>query len=244
MDLGGASTQIVFQPSSPIPPSSHRIDMTFSGKTYTLYQHSYLGYGLMQGRTKIKSFSINSGKSGCIASGRVETFSPDAKSASMQITGTRGGYSDCAVITQKVFKSDTCAMTPCSFDGVYMPSLATSFSYEQGYEIYAFSYFYDRTEPLGLTSPLTPSSLLESAKRMCSSSLSPGELALSKENPDFCMDLSYIHALLSVGYGMEESRPIHVTKKVNGFETGWCLGATIHMLDQMFVSGDLSSCSS
>jgi guanosine-diphosphatase len=58
LDLGGASTQIVFEPSFSKPDSSlaegeHKYDLAFAGKTYVLYQHSYLGYGLMRARQSV-----------------------------------------------------------------------------------------------------------------------------------------------------------------------------------------------
>lgn len=46
-----------------------------------------------------------------------------------------------------------------------------------------------------------------------------------------CIDLELIHALLSYGYGLPDDRQLLLAKKINGFETGWCLGATLQMLD-------------
>jgi guanosine-diphosphatase len=58
LDLGGASTQIVFKPMFSKPDSSlvegeHKYDLTFGGKTHILYQHSYLGYGLKRARSSV-----------------------------------------------------------------------------------------------------------------------------------------------------------------------------------------------
>jgi guanosine-diphosphatase len=58
LDLGGASTQIVFEPKFTKPDDvllegDHKYELTFAGKTYVLYQHSYLGYGLMEGRKSV-----------------------------------------------------------------------------------------------------------------------------------------------------------------------------------------------
>ena len=57
LDLGGASTQIVFepvfdekQPDSMLKEGEHKYDLTFGGDKRVLYQHSYLGYGLKQAR--------------------------------------------------------------------------------------------------------------------------------------------------------------------------------------------------
>jgi guanosine-diphosphatase len=58
LDLGGASTQIVFEPKFSKPDSSlvdgeHKYDLQFGGKKHVLYQHSYLGYGLMRARKSV-----------------------------------------------------------------------------------------------------------------------------------------------------------------------------------------------
>jgi guanosine-diphosphatase len=58
LDLGGGSTQIVFEPmfaseGGRLEEGEHKYDLTFGGKTRILYQHSYLGYGLMSARRHV-----------------------------------------------------------------------------------------------------------------------------------------------------------------------------------------------
>ena len=58
LDLGGASTQIVFEPKFNKPDSAlvegdHKYELDFGGRTHVLYQHSYLGYGLMRARRHV-----------------------------------------------------------------------------------------------------------------------------------------------------------------------------------------------
>ena len=61
LDLGGASTQIVFEPmfssssDQRLEPGEHKYDLKFGGRTHVLYQHSYLGYGLMHARKHVHS---------------------------------------------------------------------------------------------------------------------------------------------------------------------------------------------
>jgi guanosine-diphosphatase len=62
LDLGGASTQIVFEPvfdekrpDSMLEEGEHKYDLEFAGKKRVLYQHSYLGYGLMKAREGVHS---------------------------------------------------------------------------------------------------------------------------------------------------------------------------------------------
>ena len=58
LDLGGASTQIVFEPifeddEMKLENGEHKYDLQFAGKDHVLYQHSYLGYGLMRARASV-----------------------------------------------------------------------------------------------------------------------------------------------------------------------------------------------
>jgi guanosine-diphosphatase len=59
LDLGGASTQIVFEPAFnspdavPLREGEHKYELKFGGKVHVLYQHSYLGYGLMRARKSV-----------------------------------------------------------------------------------------------------------------------------------------------------------------------------------------------
>ena len=58
LDLGGASTQIVFEPTfsssdQKLEPGEHKYDLKFGGRSHVLYQHSYLGYGLMRARKHV-----------------------------------------------------------------------------------------------------------------------------------------------------------------------------------------------
>jgi len=58
LDLGGASTQIVFEPifedeETKLEDGEHKYDLRFASKDHVLYQHSYLGYGLMRARASI-----------------------------------------------------------------------------------------------------------------------------------------------------------------------------------------------
>ena len=58
LDLGGASTQIVFEPAferekGEMEEGEHKYDLKFAGRSHVLYQHSYLDYGLMRARVHV-----------------------------------------------------------------------------------------------------------------------------------------------------------------------------------------------
>ncbi|CAD6886365.1 unnamed protein product [Tilletia controversa] len=74
LDLGGGSTQIVFEPrfenvSLAVKEEAEHIGMhpgehvytlsNFGSSIYTLYQNSYLGYGLMQARTTVNALTLH-----------------------------------------------------------------------------------------------------------------------------------------------------------------------------------------
>ncbi|KAK3325487.1 nucleoside phosphatase GDA1/CD39 [Apodospora peruviana] len=68
-DLGGGSTQIVFEPRfeglttggmpDKLAEGDHKYDLNFGGRHFTLYQHSHLGYGLMSAREAVFATLVN-----------------------------------------------------------------------------------------------------------------------------------------------------------------------------------------
>lgn len=60
LDLGGGSTQIVFEPEKgakdvgvALKDGEHKYELVFGGEERVLYQHSYLGYGLKSARESV-----------------------------------------------------------------------------------------------------------------------------------------------------------------------------------------------
>ena len=135
-----------------------------------------------------------------------------------------------------------CELKPCSFDGVYQPSLLETFP---NGKVLLLSYFYDRIQPLLPPSnpsspppPLTVSSLADLATEVClgrpawekrweGNQVAMEELA---DRPEYCLDLTYMHALLRLGYEFEDSRTVEIGKQIDGTELGWALGAAIAMV--------------
>ena len=46
-----------------------------------------------------------------------------------------------------------------------------------------------------------------------------------------CMDLTFISALLTTGYGLPPDKEIQLYKKINGHEASWALGLAYKLLD-------------
>ncbi|GBC09083.1 hypothetical protein RclHR1_00860021 [Rhizophagus clarus] len=266
-DLGGGSTQIVFEPEAnfEVAPGDHKYELEFGGHKYVLYQHSYLHYGLMEARKAIKRFmtklwistsnkkdSVIAGISSgldvsedhvphpCFPKNYTEEFSLSDISQSkdedsITLVGTGAGHAQCrSIIEQVLNKTNECPLSPCSFNGIYQPSLEETFSL---HDIYAFSYFYDRVSPLGLPADFSLKELRDLTDTVCSGEVGqfshlPEAIKEIKKNPHYCMDLTFIYALLHTGYEIPLDREVKIAKKIKGIETGWCLGAAIAVLDQ------------
>ncbi|KAI8140111.1 nucleoside phosphatase GDA1/CD39 [Fennellomyces sp. T-0311] len=251
-DLGGASTQIVFEPTfasdGAMAEGEHKYLLDYGESQYTLYQHSYLGYGLNEARKKIKEEMIEIWKEEAVRSGHV--YHPclpanhteqvaweisKGKTQTVTLVGTGAGHAECRAVVERVFKKDKiCALTPCAFDGMYQPPITETFTAR---DLYVFSFFYDLTQPLGMPSEFSVGELAELTQRVCSGESDPfkhvpNALEALNEKPDYCLDLTYIHGLLRVGYDVPPERLVRTAKKIRGAETGWCLGASIAMIDE------------
>ncbi|KAI3620395.1 hypothetical protein CBS9595_002362 [Malassezia furfur] len=281
LDLGGGSTQIVFEPRMPDPkqgmhPGEHVYELRdFENSTFTLYQNSYLGYGLKQARQSVNSLTafmhllahsdtlqidrkagggpmpwealtVDNAKipSPCYAAGttKVATVMHPGSTSTKELTfsGTQGGFEACQRLIEVIMDKDAeCRLAPCSFAGVYQPSLSKAFS---NAAIVALSYFYDRISPLGLGPTFTIGELQTLAERVCappeqwatfrSPQFSPEALEELKNRPDYCLDLTFMHTLFRLGYELDDRRTVTLAKKIADFELGWALGAELAVLQQ------------
>ncbi|KAI4098083.1 MAG: hypothetical protein L6R37_006693 [Teloschistes peruensis] len=271
-DLGGGSTQIVFEPTFKSPSKGmpetlaegdHKYKLNFGGRKFNLYQHSHLNYGLMEARKSIHKAVVkakrdnsaaNSDDSGdddawtkqpiqnpCIIPGMNRsvsvTLDDDGKKTypDLLMTGPSSpAPAQCRGLAEKILEKDAaCALAPCSFRGVHQPSLAKTFASE---DIYIFSYFYDRTFPLGMPQSFSIGELKAMTERVCAGeegggwevfeSVGGGEaMEELRGRPEYCLDLNFMVALLHTGYEMPVGREVRIAKKIGGNELGWCLGA-------------------
>jgi guanosine-diphosphatase len=261
-DLGGGSTQIVFQPTfktagggmpETLAEGDHKYELNFGGRKFTLYQHSYLGYGLMAARENLhkvvieamheengsnKAWLENPVLNPCITPGMSRDVTVEmgkghalGESVKVKMTGPKeGAPAQCRALAEKTLKKDAeCKLRPCAFNGVHQPSLDKTFARE---DVYLFSYFYDRTQPLGMPESFTLRELKDLAHRVCHGESMwdvfhsvKGAMEELKGRPESCLDLNFMFALLHTGYEMPMEREVKIAKKIKGNELGWCLGA-------------------
>lgn len=239
LDLGGGSTQIVFEPDRnedgslpPLPDNDFKYVLKHEDQEYILYQHSYLGYGLMEARKRMHQQVLEqqANTHACLPRGLDWVYTKGSEP--VRFLGV-GSYADCLGVADLMLnKEKTCEYAPCSFDGIYQPPIVDTF--KQG-PIYIFSYFHDRTIPLGLPSSFKLPELAQLTESVCSGAYLENvtDIALKDElldRPEWCLDLSFIYRLLSFGYEIPDHRELTVAKKIHGVETGWCLGAAISIL--------------
>ncbi|KAG0197948.1 Guanosine-diphosphatase [Mortierella sp. GBA30] len=268
LDLGGASTQIAFEPKvvngHSVAQGNERVSMNFNGNDYTLYQNSYLGYGLNEARKQINNYVIdkpipnthniklqqNEYLHPCMPINTRNTYKRKVGDVEHEVTmiGVTDPAGECRRVVHAIFyKEKACSQSPCSFNGVYQPSLATAFDSD----IYAFSYIFDRISPFRLgsetaTQEITLQELETLTDRVCVADETDfrefGEKGEAKEElgkiSEMCMDLNYIYSLLDYGYGIQKDRKINLTKKIRNYETGWCLGASISVLGHRWFIGE------
>lgn len=260
-DLGGGSTQIVFQPTFPqvgggmpekLKAGDHRYQLTFGGREFALYQHSHLGLGLMEARkaihnvlAKAKKAELGAGwQKGpiinpCINTGMSRLVEVDLGGTLVKLNMTgppEPSVAQCRALAEKILgKGKDCMLTPCSFNGVHQPSLERTFARE---DIYIFSYFYDRVRPLGMPDSFTLREMMDTTARVCAGEASwavfssfEGALEELRGRPEYCLDLSFMIALLHTGYEMPIDREVKTAKTIKGNELGWCLGASLPLLD-------------
>lgn len=290
LDLGGASTQIVFEPVTSsaeghetMRPGAHVYELpNLAGQPHVLYQNSYLGYGLMQVREAVHALSAflhglaqarnphhSLSAEGlvphhCLTRNAVKkanvTLLPPASAAAgptlqghpppaavgkvqgvHTFQGTSYGPDACGSVVQAVLdKHAPCIDGPCAFAGVYQPSLTQSLP--DGAPVVALSYFYDRLAPLGLAPMFTVEKLGKVVADVCRDPSTwatrwpitqyPHGLLELKDRPESCLDLTYLHTLLKIGYELSDQHVVITEKKIAGTELGWSLGAQLAILER------------
>jgi guanosine-diphosphatase len=264
LDLGGGSTQIIFEPTFPdhprggLPtslPDDHKYSLSFGSRDFALYQHSYLGYGIMEARNNLHATLLDSlyethkdsGSTAylqapivnpCIAPGMSREVAvalpaahPLGASVTVNMTGpATAAPTQCRFWAEKsLHKDDECKIAPCAFRGVHQPPFEQTFAREP---VFLLSYFYDRTSELGMPESFTLRELHDLANRVCQGEqgwdvFAPVPKAVDelRGRPEWCLDLNFQYSLLRSGYGMPIDREVRIAKKIKERELGWCLGA-------------------
>ncbi|XP_059721394.1 ectonucleoside triphosphate diphosphohydrolase 8-like isoform X2 [Haemorhous mexicanus] len=217
LDLGGASTQITFQPGVPVEDRNTSVFFRLYGTNYSLYSHSYLCYGQSQALKMLlaalhQASSSTQIKHPCYPQGYQENITvaelydspcvhaPSSASPGpvLMVTGT-GDPAACATAVRRLFNFTCGAQGPCGFNGVYQPPVRGQF--------FAFAGFYYAFNFLNLTRQQSLSEVNTTVLSFCRRNWIelvqsfPGDL---KYLHTYCSMAFYILTLLLDGYKFNE----------------------------------------
>ena len=237
LDLGGASTQITFEPGQDI--MGHYTEYrTPSRNTHQLYAVSFLGYGQNEATVRLirQTLSANNAKNGdivnfpCFNTG----YSSEYTEPSLRVTVTLKGFSDpaaCMDLMHGLLNRDTeCfGVDRCSINGSYQPQPPSDM------EFYLFSGYYYTMSLFNMgdgTYSLQEFIDLQE-KDVCNLTLDQLKAKYPKANTKYlesgCLNLSYIVAMLREAYGFSpSSKQLSVKSNVNGVEVSWALGRIVY----------------
>ena len=235
LDLGGASTQATFHPEEEILAGF--FPLTIAQTEHRLYTHSYLYYGADQARFRMYDDLVAASPSKTTVTNPCFPTGYEGEYNGAVLVGS-SDWSACLAAASKLitdFQKQQCLHSNherCSFDGVYMPAIQndTTFLAMSSF-FYTWSFFQLPTgagADAGLSGDLA--ALVTKAEAFCSMD-AKGQAAYNNSLPhpqsppyvyDYCFGAAYSHALLRLGYGMQESEtPIQVSGTINGNSVSW-----------------------
>ncbi|KAM9326951.1 ectonucleoside triphosphate diphosphohydrolase 8-like [Gastrophryne carolinensis] len=251
MDLGGASTQMSFQPVGNIEDKNTEMFFRLYGYNYTIYTHSYLCYGQDEALKRLVAYLIKVGvgnvKHPCYPKGYMAivllssiynspcvSTPPSGIGANITIEGTADPFK-CLMDMKNIFNFSNCSSTSCSFNSVYQPPVHGEF--------YAFSAFYYTFSFLNLTYQQSLSIVNSTVWDFCSRNWTELRASFPNESEkrlmNYCGSAMYILTLLLDGYKFDSQtwNNIHFAKQAGNADVGWTLGYMLNMTNRIPSEG-------
>uniref|UniRef100_A0A4W3JBY8 nucleoside diphosphate phosphatase n=1 Tax=Callorhinchus milii TaxID=7868 RepID=A0A4W3JBY8_CALMI len=224
LDLGGASTQITFLPQSTLKAASEKYISPFEmfNRSYKLYTHSYLGFGLKAARLAILGALGGKDESRMYRSSCL----PPSLKAEWKFGGINYKYGGMAEEVTG-FQSCYAEVLKVIREKLDQPAEIRSRTF------YAFSYYYDRAVDTGMIDGDQGGIILVKDFEMKANKVCEALTETNTGSPFLCMDLTYITALLKEGFGFYDHTELQLKKKVNNIETSWTLGAAFHLIQSL-----------
>jgi len=255
VDLGGGSTQIAYAVGSRAAkdaPEGYVREIRAMSSTYSTYVRSFKGYGLVAVRAKIFNNGKNEdGSHPCLPAGFVDSCEKDCYGLEPGETyaalgsGDGSDFDKCLAATIGALDvgstSKSCAEKPCSFAGAWSTPRKTA--------LYVMSYIVERAIQSGAVPPpkdatkilkVSPADFKRAASRACATPAAELEDAFplaARDGVDvhyLCLDLTYIYALLTAGYGAADDETVRMLDKImhkrQAVEASWALGDGIAVL--------------
>ncbi|KAF3431464.1 hypothetical protein FNV43_RR26195 [Rhamnella rubrinervis] len=245
MELGGASAQVTFVSSEPIPPEFSRV-IKFGNTSYNIYSHSFLHLGqnaaydsvreaLISRNVNLAGKSLQKGMSidPCTPKGyshsaglKLSPASFGEKNTLFSTLRPKGNFSECRSAALMMLQNgkEKCSSKNCYIGSTYMPKLEGKFLATENF-FYTSKFF-------GLGQKALLSDLMVAGEQICGedwSKLKKRYHTLHEEDLlHYCFSSAYIVALLhdSFGIALDEER-ISVANQVESIPLDWALGAFI-----------------
>ncbi|XP_057949356.1 probable apyrase 6 isoform X2 [Malania oleifera] len=234
IELGGASAQVTFVSSEPMPPEySH--SLRFGNVTYNLYSHSLLHFGQNVAFESLRD-SLRSGDLKlypCAPKGYSHdleslNLSPDSLAGrnDQPTIHARGNFTECRSASLMLLHKgkERCSYQNCYLGSTFVPKLRGNFLATENF-FYTSKFF-------GLAPRASLSDLMIAGQQFCEEDWSKLKRKFhSFEEEDllrYCFSSAYIVALLhdSLGIALDEKR-IGFTNQVGDIPLDWALGAFI-----------------
>lgn len=244
VDLGGGSVQMTYAVSDEVAakaPKGFVRKLSGMGKSYQVYVHSYLGFGLMAARYAVLKLAATPEGHACIAKGHTAKYAYGKEEIGALARAIGSDSEECAKIVKGALKVEAaCSSDKCSFGGVWSGGGGEGFT-----KIYVASYFFDRASQLGViadpgssVAEVKPSQFADAASKVCKLSVEeiPKQFPRvdAKDAPYVCLDVSYQYVLLTAGFGIDAGSTVALVKKIKykgkEVEAAWPLGAAIDAL--------------
>ncbi|XP_010527907.1 PREDICTED: probable apyrase 6 isoform X1 [Tarenaya hassleriana] len=245
IELGGASAQVTFLSSEPVPPEFSRT-VSFGNFSYSLYSHSFLHFGQNAAHEKLWGSLVSAEQNSaaesvqkrifmdpCIPKGYdLDTNSPKLLSGFLAGKNTftavqaGGNFSECRSAALAILQDgkDACPYQHCSVGSTFTPKLRGKFLATENF-FYTSKFF-------GLGEKASLSDLIFAGEKFCGEDWSK----LRVKNPSlededllrYCFSSAYIAALLhdSLGISPDDGRVIF-TNQAGEIPLDWALGAFI-----------------
>lgn len=244
IELGGASAQVTFFSSEPIPPEFSQT-VKFGNVSYSLYSHSLLEFGqnvafdLVRGSSLAKAPSLETlgtkelvdpcspkGYKHNLMIGNITPSSLVETNDQLSILHASGNFSECrsASLTLLQKGKEECAYDQCYIGSTFIPKLQGKFL--------ATENFFHTSKFFGLSPKTFLSELMVAGKQFCEDDWSKLKSKYPTFNDEdlhrYCFSSAYIVALLhdSLGISFDDKR-IGYANQVNDIPLDWALGAFI-----------------
>lgn len=223
MDLGGASTQLIFTPSS--DPINNRVEYLLpSGRLHNLYGVSHLNFGINSLLRRLYVAMVDAVPAGQSAA-TSPCFNPGltlevtgGNSRKVNFTGS-GDFDACEALVLTVLNLNAeCLYDSCSINGAYMPAIPANT------KIVAFSTFPALVTGAGLPTGFNTLNAIQTRGRDVTCKANWDTVKDTQRN-SACMTLAYVHTLLGTAYGIAgDAVQVSFDTHIDGQEVSWTPG--------------------